>query len=72
MTPQCKTLLKYLEYNGSITSLDAVTRLGIYACSQRIGDLRNKHGFADRIKAVPERTDSGKHIVRYHLMRGEQ
>ena len=39
MKKQCKRLLDYLQAGNVITTLDGWQALGIYAVSQRIGDL---------------------------------
>ena len=39
MKPQCKRLLDYLEAGNVLTTLDGWQALGIYAVSQRVGDL---------------------------------
>lgn len=41
---QCSRLLNYIEKNGSITSLTALTELGILRCGARISEIRNKKG----------------------------
>ena len=39
MKPQCERLLDYLNAGNVLTTLDGWQALGIYAVSQRVGDL---------------------------------
>ena len=65
MKPQCTQLLDYLKTGESITVLDAMQHLQIYALSQRAGELR-RAGWP--VISELERTPSGKHIARYKLI----
>ena len=62
--PQHRAILNYLRAGNSLTVGEALEKLGIYALSQRCGDLR-KMGYP--IKSELIKTESGKHISKYSL-----
>jgi hypothetical protein len=39
---QCERILKYIAKHGSITSHEAMTKLGIYRLASRINDLKRR------------------------------
>jgi len=69
---QAQLILNYIAERGSITSLEAITHLGITQLSSRISELRRK-GY--NIEKVPERVKNryGKSctILRYYLVNNE-
>ena len=74
MKKQCERLLEYLQAGNVVTNLEGWQQLGIYAVSQRIGDLIkdghpihkawktvfNKYGEKIRVKAywLPKHVDA--------------
>ena len=54
------------ERGESLTVAEALSRYGIYALSQRCGDLC-KQGYP--VSSDWETTPSGKHVVRYSKLR---
>ena len=64
MSPQNQAIIEYLKTGESLTVAEALTKLGVYALSQRIGEIRREY------PVVSERvtTPSGKHISRYRLI----
>jgi biotin operon repressor len=69
---QAQLILNYIAERGSITSLEAITQLGITQLSSRISELRRK-GY--NIEKVPERVKNryGKSctVLRYYLVNNE-
>ena len=63
MSPQCKTLLEALKSGKTLTVAEALTKYGVYALSQRCGELR-KLGYPVKSELVPV---GGKHVARYSL-----
>ena len=63
MKPQCAEILDYLRRHGSITQLEALTRLGCMRLGARIWDLK-RDGI--RIDSAVEK-DGEKHYARYYL-----
>lgn len=45
---QCYEILMYLENGGRLTVAKALTELGVYALSQRIGELKREYGWPVR------------------------
>lgn len=45
---QCYQILLYLQRGGRLTVAKALDELGVYALSQRCGDLRRKYGWPVR------------------------
>lgn len=41
MTTQCEKIINYCKENGSITSMEAFSELGITRLASRVHDLRN-------------------------------
>lgn len=67
-----KLLLEYLEENGSINPLEALSELGIYRLSGRICDLR-KMGYSiktDLVPIQPKRRKKRCRVARYSLQGG--
>ena len=49
---QCHEILLYLQRGGKLTVAKALTEFGVYALSQRIGDLKRTYGWPIQSKAV--------------------
>jgi hypothetical protein len=64
MSPQCKSLLCALKRGARLTVWEAIHSLGIYALSQRVGELK-RAGY--RIKSRLVETPTGKHIAKYWM-----
>ena len=61
---QCKTLLEAYQRGEKLTVAEALSRYGIYALSQRNGDLRRLgHPILGQMVEV----SSGKHIKQYWM-----
>lgn len=68
-----KLILEYLEENGSIDPLEALSELGVYRLSGRICDLR-KLGYSIKTDLVPVQAKRRKKIcrvARHSLVGGE-
>lgn len=63
---QCFRVLSYMNKNGSITTMEAFSKLNITRLSGRIHELR-RHGFD--IESTNVVTEDGKRYVRYSLNR---
>jgi uncharacterized small protein (DUF1192 family) len=62
LTPQQQKILEYLLTGKKLTVLTAITELGVYALSQRIGELKSE-GYP--IKTEMIKTESGKRVAEY-------
>ena len=62
---QCYAILIYLQAGGRLTVAKALSELGVYALSQRCGDLRRKYGWPVLSRTVE--TNSGAKISEYFL-----
>ena len=62
---QCYTLLLAYQRGEHLTVASALSKYGVYALSQRNGDLRRKYGWPIQSKTV--RTASGADISEYWL-----
>lgn len=62
---QCYAILVYLQNGGRLTVAKALSELGVYALSQRCGDLRMKYGWPIQSRTVE--TNNGAHISEYFL-----
>lgn len=74
LEPRCKvpprdsqtySILMYLQNGGRLTVAKALNELGVYALSQRCGDLKHKFGWP--IKSETVRTARGARIAEYFL-----
>jgi hypothetical protein len=61
---QQEAILRYLQAGKTLTVAEALSELGVYALSQRCGELK-RLGWP--IKSEMVRTPSGKHVARYSL-----
>lgn len=63
---QAYELLMAMQQGARLTVKIALERYGVYALSQRIGDLKRKYGWQDRIKS--RMVDVGTaHVAEYWL-----
>lgn len=63
---QCALLKAAFDRGESLTVAEALTRYGIYALSQRVGELERSGVPIDH---VPYVTPTGKRVMSYRLMR---
>lgn len=61
---QCYQLLVAMKQGRRFTVLSAIQELGIYALSQRCGELRNKYGWEIQSRT---RREAGKSFSEYWL-----
>ena len=62
--PQLRTLLEALQRGERLTVADALVRYGVYALSQRIGELRDR-GWP--VQRQMRETDGGARVAEYRL-----
>jgi hypothetical protein len=60
---QCKEILHYLSKGETLTVAEAMSKLGVYALSQRCGDLR-RQGWPIKCRMIT--VASGKRIGQYY------
>ena len=60
---QAAALDAYFAAGGSLTVTEAISAFGVYALSQRVGELRRNHG--KPVISTWERTPEGAKIKRY-------
>jgi hypothetical protein len=63
---QHHTIINYLRTNGTLTTGEALTKLGVYALSQRVGDI-NRGQYGVNIRRDMVEVDSGKRVARYSI-----
>lgn len=61
---QCEQVLGALKAGESLTTLDALSRFGVMALSQRITDLRRE---GHPIKSETVKLPNGKRVARYSM-----
>ena len=66
---QCEIILAHLEAGGSLTVAEALQSMGVYALSQRIGELKRR---GVPIKAERVETAGGATVARYTLARPQE
>lgn len=67
MTNQCQRVLSYIDEHGSITSLEAINKLGITRLSARIKDIKDSGiKIVDDWVYVPTRFDDETRVKRYY------
>lgn len=49
---QCYAILLYLKQGGTLTVAKAMSELGVYALSQRVGELKRTYGWPIKAKAL--------------------
>lgn len=64
---QQEAILRYLQSGKTLTVGEAMQELGVYALSQRCGELR-RMGW--QIESEPWTTPSGKRVARYRIGSG--
>jgi hypothetical protein len=64
LTPQQQKILEYLLTGKKLTVLTAITELGVYALSQRIGEIKSK-GCPIHTEMIT--TESGKRVAEYSV-----
>ena len=62
---QCYAILLYLQSGRTLTVAKALSELGVYALSQRCGELRRKYGWPILSRTVE--TAGGARISEYFL-----
>ena len=62
---QCYEILLYLQSGGRLTVAKALSELGVYALSQRCGELRRKYGWPILSRTVE--TSGGAKVSEYFL-----
>jgi len=76
LEPRCKVpergtqtyeILMYLQSGKRLTVLKALNELGVYALSQRCGDLKYKYGWP--IQSVMKKVNSRTTVAEYFLER---
>ena len=60
---QLETLAEALDRGERLTVAEALSKYGVYALSQRMGELARKWGYP--VESVTVETPSGKHISEY-------
>tara|TARA_R110000868_G_scaffold150221_1_gene373217 strand:- start:569 stop:796 length:228 start_codon:yes stop_codon:yes gene_type:complete len=66
---QCEQLLEAMKRGEQLTVAEAMARYGVYALSQRCGELiRQGHPVNVEMITVP----SGKRVAKYSILRGQQ
>jgi len=74
LEPRCKLpdrgtqayeILMYLKCGGRLTVAKALTELGVYALSQRVGELKRKYGWP--VKSVNKKLGRNVWVSEYFL-----
>ena len=66
---QCEQLLEAMMRGESLTVADALNRYGVYALSQRCGELI-RQGHPVRVEMIT--VSSGKRVAKYSIPQGQQ
>jgi len=66
---QCEQLLEAMKRGESLTVADALSRYGVYALSQRCGELI-KQGHPVKVEMIT--VLSGKRVAKYSIPQGQQ
>ena len=66
---QCEQLLEAMRRGESLTVADALGKYGVYALSQRCGELI-KQGHPVRVEMIT--VPSGKRVAKYSIPQGQQ
>ena len=65
---QCERIKQYIEDFGSITTLEAITELGVVRLGARISEMRaNDVPIKDKPEVVKNRYGEKCHIKRYYI-----
>lgn len=72
-TTQCERILNYIEFFGSISSLQAIRDLGCMRLASRVNDLK-RMGFPvrKRLEKVTNRFGEPTYIAVYYLEKEEE
>lgn len=72
-TTQCERILNYIEFFGSISSLQAIRDLGCMRLASRVNDLK-RMGFPvrKRLEKVTNRFGEPAYVAVYYLEREEE
>ena len=62
---QCYELLMAMKHGERLTVAMALSKYGVYALSQRVGDLKRKYGWPIQSRTVE--TNGGAHVSEYWL-----
>lgn len=62
---QCEMIIEHLQAGNSLTQLEALRKFGVYALSQRIGNLKRDGGYD--IVSQTIKTETGKHVAQYFM-----
>lgn len=62
---QTEKVLRYLKHGGKLTVLKALRMFGVYALSQRVGDINRTR--KRKVKAVWKNLRNGKRVKEYSL-----
>lgn len=62
---QCETLIEAFKRGEKLTVLEALQRYGVYALSQRVGNIKRDHGISVQMKMID--TGTGKRVAQYSL-----
>lgn len=65
---QCERIIKYMKDFGSITSAEAMSKLGVFRLASRINDLKNQgYVIYTKIECGKNRYGEPTHYARYSL-----
>ena len=59
-------IIAYLREHGTLTTGEALAKLGVYALSQRVGDI-NRGDYGVQIRADMIVVESGKRVAQYSI-----
>lgn len=62
---QCYEILMFLQSGGRLTVAKALTELGVYALSQRVGDLKRRYGWP--VQSVNKKVGVNVWVSEYFL-----
>jgi hypothetical protein len=62
---QCYEILMYLQSGRTLTVAKAMSDLGVYALSQRVGELKRKYGWPIKAKAL--KVNEKTYVAEYSL-----
>lgn len=71
---QCMRMIEYMKEHGSVTTLEAVIKLGILSPTKVICDIRKRYGFGinKETLTVTNRYGENVRIKRYSLKEDEE
>ena len=68
MTPQQKSVLKYMQTRRSITGMQALNKLGVARLPARIAELKFHHKIDSKMVKVKNRHGEFVHVKKYWLV----